>query len=115
MVTVRKWGELGADSVPAKTATYITRELVSKPPNARLFIYLSFLKDSSNNIFYKALQWSLIQIILKQYMYLYIVISKKNSVVDKNIRKEKKTLTLMCYKKVKFKTGQKFKKIEIIF
>ena len=43
-------------------------------------------------------------------MYLYIVISK-NSVVDKNIRKEK-TLTLMCYKKVKFKTGQKF---EIIF
>ena len=48
-------------------------------------------------------------------MYLYIVISKKNSVVDKNIRKEK-TLTLMCYKKVKFKTGQKLKKkIEIIF
>ena len=62
--------------------------MVSKPPNARLFIHLSFLKDSSNNIFYKALQWSLIQIILKQYMYLYIVISKKNSVVDKNIRKE---------------------------
>ena len=28
-----------------------TRELVSKPPNARLFIHLSFLKDKSNNIF----------------------------------------------------------------
>ena len=27
----------------------ITRELVSKPPNARLFIHVSFLKDSSNN------------------------------------------------------------------
>ena len=48
------------------------------------------------------------------YVFVYCNQQKKNSVVDKNIRKEK-TLKLMCYKKVKFKTGQKLKKIEIIF
>ena len=46
-------------------------------------------------------------------MYLYIVISKK--VWQIKTLERKKTLTLMCYKKVKFKTGQKLKTFEIIF